>query len=450
MKKLFLCVLFLINICFANGLTFKISDALLPQNTPQTAFNLNSYLSNYLLQSPEVKTRKNSFAISTNNYKNTFISYFMPSFSASAGASNSYSRADRFSSLEDLKEWHSQGSLNGSWNLFNSGKDSLSYKKAHLTYQIAQIDFDSFMQNKVLSAVSNYYNLLLKQKKLAVYRDDVANTKKQYDQDKILYDNGLKTRSDLLSSETNWRSGQLSLFSAQSDYEDALSSFNISLNQPAETKITLAEDIDDSLFELPSLEEDLARALENRHDIRRSRLELEEQDLSFKQNKLNTLPSLSVDLFGSTGRSFDRHEVWDYNYGISAGVSFDFGFFYIDKKRERENYFLTNQNAHLNYEETLRHMRDDIVSVRNNLILKMQSLEISALRLEAATQKFEATQTKYQNGLMSATDLTFARQEMVSAQINHLTLITDLAIAKLRYQYAIGQNIFEYSLEDLK
>ena len=231
---------------------------------------------------------------------------------------------------------------------------------------------------------------------------------------------------------------------------DELSLFNISLNQPAETSVVLAESVDDTVFNLPSLEEDLARALESRHDIRKSRLELEEQNLSFKQNKLNTLPSLFADLFASAGRSFDTHQLWDYNYGISAGISFDLGFFYIDKKRERENFALANKNAHLSFEETLRSMRDDIVSLRNNLILKMQSLEISSLRLQAATEKFEATQIKYQNGLMSATDLTFARQEMVSAQINNLTLITDLAIEKLRYQYAVGQNIFSYSLEDLK
>ena len=79
----------------------------------------------------------------------------------------------------------------------------------------------------------------------------------------------------------------------------------------------------------------------------------------------------------------------------------------------------------------------------------MKSLEISELRLQAATQKFEATQTKYKNGLMSATDLTVAQQSMVSAQIDHARLLTDLEITKLRYQYAVGQNIFEYSLEDL-
>jgi len=38
---------------------------------------------------------------------------------------------------------------------------------------------------------------------------------------------------------------------------------------------------------------------------------------------------------------------------------------------------------------------------------------------------------------------------MVSAQIENARLLTDLEITKLRYQYAIGQNIFEYTLEDL-
>lgn len=433
----------------AHGATFTVQDALASDEPPQTNFTLDTFTRQYLRKSPKVAVQKNTLLNARATYQNAFTEAFLPSFSVSATANKTYTRPDNIHSWNEFRHFDSNANASGSWNLLNSGKDRLAYQNASLSYEIAQIAFDAFVQETVLSAVRMYYDLLLNQKLVEVYQADLEINRKQYEQDKVLYDNGLKTRSDLLSSETNYRSSQLSLFSAQNDYANALTAFNIALNQPTETEITLDETLDKTVTPLPSLDTDLTNALAHRHDVRERRLQLKQDDIAFKQGKLNTLPSLFVDLFGSTGRGLNGHELWNYNYGVAAGVRFDLGFFYVDKYRTRQNLARTHENAQLNFEQFLRSMRDDVVQTRNALALKMKSMEISDLRLQAATQKFEATQTKYKNGLMSATDLTVAQQAMVSAQIEHARLLTDLEITKLRYQYAVGQNIFEYTLEDL-
>ncbi len=441
--------LFVFSALTAYGTTFTVQDAFAPEKSPQTHFTRDSYIRNYLAKSPQVKSQKNQLLNARATYQNAFTTSFLPSFSAGAWANKSYSRANPIHSGDDLRNWDSNARASGSWNLFNLGKDRLSYKRESLSYEDAQISFDAFIQETVLSAVGTYYDLLFSQKLLAVREADLEINRKQYEQDKTLYDNGLKTRSDLLSSETSFRSSQLSLFSAQNDYANAQTAFNISLNQPAQTPITLDDSLDTRSVELPPLDTDLTNALAHRHDVRERRLALQQADIDFQLGKLNTLPSVTVDLFGSTGRGLNGHEPWDYNYGVSAGISFDLGFFYLDKYRTRQNLSRTHENAYLSFEQFLRKLRDDVVQSRNALELKMKSMEISALRLQAATQKFEATQTKYKNGLMSATDLTVAQQAMVSAQIEHARLLTDLEITKLRYMYSVGQNIFDYSLEDL-
>ncbi|MGN1057745.1 MAG: TolC family protein, partial [Candidatus Avelusimicrobium sp.] len=309
--------------------------------------------------------------------------------------------------------------------------------------------FEDGVQNLVLEAVQTYYNLLLSKKLLKVYQDDLQVAQTQYDQDKTLYENGLKTRSDLLSSETNWRSSQLSLFSAQNDYENALKNFNIALNRPVQSPAELDDHISEEMPKMLTLDADLTSALAHRYDARTRRLRLRQSDVSQTLENLNTLPLVFVDLFASTGRGFNSHELWEYNYGISAGISFDIGFFYLDKYRTRQNIRLSNDNAHLEYEQFLRSLRDSVVEARNALLLKMRSLEISKLRLQAAEQKFEATQLKYKNGLMSATDLTVARQEMISAQVSYATLVCELTISRLRYRYALGEQIYDYKPENI-
>ncbi len=449
MKAKWFIGLFLFSALTVHGTTFTVQDALASDEPPQTNFTLDTFTRQYLRKSPKVASQKNTLLNARATYQNAFTEAFLPSFSVSATADKTYTRPDNIHSWNELRHFDSNANASGSWNLLNSGKDKLAYQNASLTYEIAQIAFDAFVQETVLSAVRMYYDLLLNQKLVEVYQADLEINRKQYEQDKVLYDNGLKTRSDLLSSETNYRSSQLSLFTAQNDYANALTAFNIALNQPTETEITLDETLDKNVTPLPSLDTDLTNALAHRHDVRERRLQLRQQDIAFKQGKLNTLPSLFVDLFGSTGRGLNGHELWNYNYGVAAGITFDLGFFYLDKYRTRQKLARTHENAQLDFEQFLRSMRDDVVQTRNALALKMKSMEISDLRLQAATQKFEATQTKYKNGLMSATDLTVAQQAMVSAQIEHARLLTDLEITKLRYQYAVGQNIFEYTLEDL-
>lgn len=448
MKKILWIFLCLCGCMSARALHFTQQTAL--SNTPLPArFTVDSYVAAYLANSPALKTYTNALKSAKNSYQNAFINAFLPTFSFGADADKSYNRYNRLSSWSDLNHADSSVNASGSWNLFNSGKDALAYKSASLDWQIEQINFDSSVQELVLSAVQTYYSLLLSEKLLKVYEDDLQVAQKQYEQDKILYENGLKTRSDLLSSETNFRSSQLSLFSAQTDYENALKNFNIELNLPVERRAELDGTISEDLPTLPPLNADLSAALSHRYDARTRRLRLRQSDVAQTLDNLNTLPSVFVNAFASTGRGLNTHELWEYNYGVSAGISFDIGFFYLNKYRDRQNIRLANENAHLEYEQFLRSVRDAVVEARNALLLKMRSLEISKLRLQAAEQKFEATQLKYKNGLMSATDLTVARQEMISAQVNYATLLSELTITRLRYQYALGEQIYDYKPEDL-
>lgn len=449
MRKLAAAVLLACCAVSAAALHFTPQTALAQDKTLPAVFTVDTYIAAFLESSPRLKAQKNTLKSAQNTYKNAFTNAFLPSFSFGASADKTYNRYRRLSSWDDLNHADSSARAQGGWNLFNSGKDALAYKSASLDWQISQIEYEESVQNFVLEAVQTYYNLLLGEKLLKVYEDDLQVAQKQYEQDKVLYDNGLKTRSDLLSSETNFRSSQLSLFSAQSDYENALKNFNIALNLPVERPAKLDETISEDLPALPGLDQDLTAALAHRYDARTRRLRLRQSDVSQTLDNLNTLPSVFVDLFASTGRGFNSHELWEYNYGISAGISFDIGFFYLDKYRSRQNIRLSNENAHLEYEQFLRSLRDAVVEARNALLLKMRSLEISKLRLQAAEQKFEATQLKYKNGLMSATDLTVARQEMISAQVNYATLLSELTITRLRYQNALGNPIYDYNPEDL-
>ena len=148
------------------ALSFSAQTALAGNAPVKETFTLQQYIALYLSSSPKLQADTNTLTIARNTYKNAFSSAFLPSFSLSANASENYGRNYHFSSWEDFEHGDSFGQAQGSWNLFNSGKDMLNYKSASLEWQVAQINYDSTVQQYVLDAVQTYYDLLLNQKLL--------------------------------------------------------------------------------------------------------------------------------------------------------------------------------------------------------------------------------------------------------------------------------------------
>ena len=175
MHKMLVSVLCLFAAMSASGLSFSAQTAL-TGTTPakEESFTLEQYIAKYLAGSPRLQAETNSLKIARNTYKNAFTSAFLPSFYLSANASENYGRNYHYSSWEDFEHGDSYGQAQASWNLFNIGKDTLNYKSASLEWQIAKINYDSTVQQHVLDAVQTYYDLLLSQKLLAVYEDDLA------------------------------------------------------------------------------------------------------------------------------------------------------------------------------------------------------------------------------------------------------------------------------------
>lgn len=412
-------------------------------------FTFQQYLPLYLEHSPDFQFQKNTLKKAKNTYQNAFIQAFLPSMSADAAASKTYTRYNSLSSWEELHQADSSASAQANWNFINGGKDFLAYKSARIAWQKAQIEFDQKIQELALEAARTYFTLLGAQRLLEVYQNDLEIVEKQYQKDKQYYDHGLKTWSDVLSSETNWRSGQLTFFTAQNNYQNALTDFNLSLSRAQNAPVKLQQE-ETSFLTPASLEQSLQEALENRHDVRLQRLTLQQEDIALLQAKLAVLPTFYAGAFADTSRRLNHHELWGYNYGLNAGIRFDLGFFYLDKYRTRQNAVLDHTNAYWRFEQFLRTIRKHVTQSQNALQLQLKSVEISRLRMQAAEQKFESMQKKYQNGLCSATDLTVNRQEMVSAQVSHATLLTDVILTQLNYQYELGRSIYSPSEDLLK
>jgi len=399
------------------------------------SYTLKSYIDTYLAESLKVKQYVNTFRKAENTYKNAFVDTFLPSFSLGLSGSSS-----------KFKDTSESGSFSASWDIYSIGKYD-GYETDRLTYEAAEISFESSIQGEVLSAVNYYYDLMLEKKLMKIYEQDLANAKKQYEQDLKLYNNGLSESANLLQSEASYKSSQLSYMSSKNDYADKLKDFNIAINRPPEEEVIVDEKVNAEIPDLPPLEEDYAYAVKHSYSIRQDRITLKTDDINTRKSLNTNYLSASVDMNAGTGRSFDYSDSWDWTYGISASIGFDLGFFGIDKKREKENILYAAQNDKLTYEQNLRDLRSSVIASRNSLIYKKESIDVYKLKYQISQEKFDKLQEKYKSGAASATDLSVARDDLIEAQINYEEQLCNITIAEMSYKNTLGKPIYEYKVK---
>ncbi len=403
-------------------------------------YDLISYIARYLQKAPQPQQALNDFKIARNTYLNSNTTLLLPQFSASVRGTKSYSGGSSLTS-DPLSYLETSAAGNANWNLISATKFfELDLSKS--IYNISRLTTQRQVQDYILQAVNIFYELVLREKEAAIYEEDLAVAKNQYDSDIKYYNNGLKMLSDLLQSEVNYRSAQIQLAEAQTAYLNALKNFNSPIGRAIDAPVKTDDDFNLNTGLLPPLAQDIALAMENNYEAQINKFTLQKENAQKKISRLNKLPSVFLDLFANTGRRFDEHENWRYDYGATAGIRFDLGFFYIDKARDIQNTSTEYENAKLAYEQTARSVRDNLVSARYDLENKMQTLELQKIRLDIARQSYDAVQKKYANGLADATALTLRRQELLTAQVSYARVLCDITLSRFKYKNALGEDLF--------
>lgn len=412
-----------------------------PLGYAQQFYSLDQYIQAYLENSPDYITDKKNLEIAENDYSVSFMEMFLPSASLNANSVLVRKGDEFFSSLEDRGV---SFGASASWNLFNTGRDTLSLRNKKLSLEKQRVSFEEKRQSYVLNAMSAYYDLVLQTALLQVAKDDLEEQTKQYELDKRKYDGGYKTSMDLMQSEINWRNSQLSMAQAEVEYNEALQSFNIAVNRKPLESAQTDENINKVEAPATTLDYDLSYAVNNNYSMVKDRLALRQAEIQKKLSYLSNLPSLSVNASASVERTVRSGRGDDYtNYSIGAGITVPIGFFWIDKYKNIKNAKLQQEISLLDSENLLRNVTNTVITNRNSLELQIKSLEISELRLDIATKKFDITQQKYNQGHSNYIELTDARSDFLTSKNSYLRLLSNLNILYARYKHSLGIKIID-------
>jgi outer membrane protein len=299
--------------------------------------------------------------------------------------------------------------------------------------------FIEFQESLVLSVVRGFYEIIRQREVLQLNERSAERTRRHLRAAQARERVGLASRIDVLRAEIQLRQAEDNLIAAQQAHGDAVDRFRILLGFGPEDDVEIDADLSYNEFEIDPATATLM-AMTNRLDLARARNEIQQQQRNLKIAKNNTLPQLDL-VFGyqqsGTGSGFsDSSDLSDsmWTFGLSTST---------DIRRTAER--MRHQQARLDVEATRRNyqlFKDIVVREVKDALRRLDKnrkrIVIQKSDVDHARQKQKLAQMKFDRGLADNFELIDAEEEIIRAQTNHISAVTDYIVSQVEVKKAIG------------
>ena len=316
--------------------------------------------------------------------------------------------------------------------LSDSGKNALERKSQGLS-----VDAASESQRETVLSVRTgvkdaYYGLLLASRKRDQAESAVKTYQRHLDKARGFYDAGVKARFDVTKAEVDLSNARIDLVSAESSLETARAALSRAVGVPLDH----ARPVSDFLAPRDIPEENFAleQALENRPDIRSSRLKSQAGKLGISIAAKGNAATISVTgsaKLSGTGLPPDD----DFSVGITLSVPvFDGGL--TDYKIAEARASADGLDASLKkLEQTIRYeVRSALLSVRE----AEARIPAAGLLVRQAEENLTLAEGRYEMGVGNVLEVADALLAFNSARVSHFQALHDYSKALSDLEQTLG------------
>lgn len=407
------------------------------------SWTLDGYLKEVYAVSHELKQAQESLELSRSAYVYTMASFYFPAVALSA-ANTPYSSFN--SPRLDFSRNKTSAGVTASLNLFNNFRDKLGLDSARLDRDNTEIALFSARQDLTIAAMNAYYDVLRKKQLLKVAQASLASYEEQYKKAQAYYKDGLKSYSDVLKSELNFRSSQLGEMSFTENLRNSIMAFNTLIYRQPEDEAELAEAAGVSDLTMPDLPGDLAYALANRPDLHQARLALEQKKISRKKAYIGWFPDLSADASytrqGVLGLGRPAAGTVNPTYSVGLSLSMPLGLGTLaDVNANQAAAIDLSRSERASLEAELA-AKKEIISAWHSRALALKSYEVAKMTAEISAQNLAIVNEKYGQGRASMIELADAQSDNLSSQNSLANSFFDLMLNRITYDKTVGRQIW--------
>jgi len=328
------------------------------------------------------------------------------------------------------------GIINLNQTILDFGKTSSSVDISKFNLESASSNLNATEDTLVLSVKQAYYGVLQAQRNLDVAADVIKQYQLHLDQAQGFYEVGTNAKIDVIKAEVDLSNAKLSLINADNTLKIARTTLNNAIGLPYAPEYAIEDNLSFQKYAI-TLEEALARAFENRSDLKAAVALRRAAEENVSLQRTGYYPVLS-------GRAnYAKTEVdispyttstsWD--VGVVLTIPLFSGFLTEHQVGEaKANFYLTKAN-----EESVRlQIVLDIRQAYLNLQAAEASISTAELASKQAKENLDLANGRYAAGVGSPIEVSDAFATYVSAQAAYNGALYNYKIAEASIEKAMG------------
>ena len=310
----------------------------------------------------------------------------------------------------------SYGIANLSVPLFQGMKIQYGKRSADLLQKAALIDADNDKEGVILNTINAFTNLYKAYANVRLIRENLAQSRSRDSDFYNLEKNGLLARNDMLKASLQTNNIELNLVDVESNLTLASVNMDLLLGLPEKTILLPDSTSLVQPSDLQSIEAYETLSLANRKDVQALQLRRKSSLVGVQQAKSDYYPS--VNLTGGYIAADIPNLIT-----ITNAVTFGVGVSYNASSLWKTNAKIAGAKARVaEYEANEEQLADDVKLQINQAYLDYVSaekkIEVSTKAIVQGKENYKITKNKYDNSLVTVTDLLDANVTLLQAEIN--------------------------------
>ncbi len=398
-----------------------------------------------LKSNPGLSAQKESLKSSEWNYNNSIISLF-PSGSLSA----SYRQSDQeFSSFGSTYSESGSYGVNLSQPLFMGGKLINAALIAKTSRDISKITLTDKELEILNTTETKYFSLIEAMNLLEIATDQLTIADQRVQDSQTRFAQGTISKAELLQVQADAADKKVSLIQAQLSYDVSYKDLKnyLLLSDDFEIDVEIDDSFESEISELNMIDSVNMDTLVDRivtfSNSNSNTMKMLELSTSISKTNVNMavgnfMPTLNLSY--SYTNSGDAREDWsEYPWSSTLSVSASLPIFplvdsYSDVQKAKADY----RKAEYDFIDSKNGNALGVESSLLSLLSSARKYEASKLSLEYSEETFKQMQARYNNGLLSSTDLLDAEVMYKSSRMNAVSSKFDYLKAKSTLKKQLG------------
>ncbi|HMK05566.1 MAG TPA: TolC family protein [Ferruginibacter sp.] len=318
------------------------------------------------------------------------------------------------------------GIANISLPIYEGHRIRYGIESAKYLRQATMLDAENQREEVILNTMNAYTNLYKSTAAAVVIKENLEQSRQRVKDFTNLEKNGLLARNELLKAQLQSSNIELSLLDAENNRKLANINMDLMLGLPEGTELLPDSGHTAPAGTLAGVLEYEQLAIQNRKDILALSFRKKAAETEIKSSRAESYPSIALN--GGYIAAYVPNFVTITN-AVNVGLGIQYNLSSIWKTGKLQQAKAREKQVAANQEILSDAVRLQVNQSYENYLSSQKKIEVYANAAELATENFRISKNKYDNALLTTTDLLDADVAQLQAKLNYSFAKADAVLA---------------------